>query len=68
MKKLKWVVEISVDPSWVADGFDLDDERVHGMVAEILPFALADEFDAKVIKRPGQKIINGLQNNDIKTE
>ena len=60
--KLKWVVEFYVDETWVADGFDLDDERALDMLANDLQWAtIGTELDAKVIKRPDQRLINKLQ-------
>lgn len=46
----KWLVEISVDPTWVADGFD--DDRAHAMVAHDLRYAYGHEFACKVLARP----------------
>ena len=62
MAKLKWVVAFYVDETWVADGFDLDDERALDMLAGDLQWAMVEqELDAKVIQRPDQRLINKLQ-------
>jgi len=59
--KLKWVVEFYVDPTWVADGFDLTNERAFDMLAGDLAWATDAELDAKVIERPDQRLIDKLQ-------
>lgn len=51
-KFFKWVVEIEVEESWVADGFDMTDERAHDMLAHTLPYAYNYELKAKVISAP----------------
>lgn len=61
-RKLKWTVVFSVDPDWVADGFDLDDFRALTMLANDLSSAHIElELDAKVIKAPSAKLIRKLQ-------
>lgn len=60
-KKLKWVVEFSVDQVWVEDGFDLSDERALEMLAADLNFALKEELGAKVLKAPSAEKIRKLQ-------
>lgn len=52
MAMLKWTVVFSVDESWVADGFDLDDARAKNMLSSDLDYAYDWEIDAKVIKAP----------------
>lgn len=55
--KLKWTVEFSVDPRWVADGFDLTDARAKAMLAMDLGFALEHELGARVTKyAPATKV------------
>lgn len=56
-KAFKWTVEFTVDETWVADGFDLNEERALGMVENALPFAYEHEFSAKVIKSPEKSAI-----------
>lgn len=48
----KWTVEIQVERSWVADGFELDNDRAHDMLASTLPHALGFELKAKVLTAP----------------
>jgi hypothetical protein len=55
--KFKWVVEFDVDESWVADGFDLTDERAKEMIERALPYSYASETNAKVLKAPSQRSI-----------
>ncbi len=48
----KWVLELEVDPLWVADGFELDDERWQGIIGrDILPYARMGEYDPADIRR-----------------
>lgn len=60
-KRFKWVVEFTIDETWVADGFDPDDEQMHDMLARNLTSALNWQFDAKVLKRPPDKEIAKAQ-------
>lgn len=50
--RYRWVVEIEVDATWVADGFDLTDERAKEMIQNELPWAYGHEVDAKILKAP----------------
>lgn len=61
MAFLKWTIEIAVHDSWVADGFDMDDERAKEMLNSNLPYAYGHELKAKVIKRPLKSVIKKLQ-------
>lgn len=61
-KKYKWTVEFEVDASWVADGFDLDDDRALDMLSHDLRYAhIGAELDAKVIKAPKREAIRKEQ-------
>lgn len=57
MKFYKWVVEFQVADTWVADGFDLTDERAHDMLASDLSYAYGHELKAKVIRAPSAAAI-----------
>ena len=60
--KLKWTVEFEVDTVWVADGFDLTDDRALDMLAHDLSHAnIGLELGAKVIKAPKARDIRRLQ-------
>lgn len=61
MAMLKWTVEFSVDSSWVADGFDLTDERAKEMLASDLGYAYGHELKARVLKYPSAERIARLQ-------
>lgn len=57
-KKFKWVVEIEVDEVWVADGFDLSNEKAQETLLNgILQYAYSYEKSLKVLKAPKQKAI-----------
>ncbi len=68
--KFKWTVEIEVDETWVADGFDLTDERAHALVCNDLPYASGHEIKCKVIARPNMIDVNIAQgdNPDLQRE
>jgi hypothetical protein len=57
----KWVVEIEVSDTWVEDGFDLTDERMHRIVAEHLSYAYGSEIRCKVLERPDDAVIAEVQ-------
>ena len=66
--KRTWIIEVklAVEDSWIADGFDMNAERlivVEDMLSGLLPYAYGHEFTvkAKVIKSPDKAIISRLQ-------
>jgi hypothetical protein len=61
MKKIKWVVEFEVDEKWIADGFNMTNQKAMGMLENVLPFASGVEFKATVIKAPDNKLIRKIQ-------
>jgi hypothetical protein len=61
-KRYKWTVQFEVDAVWVADGFDLDDDRALAMLAADLSYAnIGTELGAKVVKAPDPKAIRKEQ-------
>jgi hypothetical protein len=48
----RWVVEIEVHKTWVEDGFNLDDDRAHGMLTRELSHAYGHEVRARVLSAP----------------
>ena len=61
MKIFKWVVEFEVTEAWVADGFNLSEEKAKNMLANCLPFAYGTELSAKIKKAPSEKSIRLMQ-------
>ena len=61
MAKLTWTVEISVERLFVADGFELTDERAQDMVLNDLQFAGSHEVTCKVIKAPDPEKVAKVQ-------
>lgn len=61
MKTFKWVVEFEVTETWVADGFDITNQKAMGMMEDALPFASGAEFKATVLKAPDPKLIRKTQ-------
>jgi len=61
MKTFKWVVEFEVTETWVADGFNITNQKAIGMIEEALPFASGAEFKATVLKAPDPKLIRKTQ-------
>lgn len=59
--KMKWLVEFSVDPCWVADGFDLKQEKALSMLRDALPHARADEIAARIVQTPTIAEIDKVQ-------
>lgn len=51
-KRYTWTVQITIDPVWVADGFNITNERAHDIIAHALPHANGHEFSAKVLSAP----------------
>lgn len=68
--KHTWTVEISVDDTWVEDGFNLSNPtcRESWLDDNILPHAYSYEKKIKVIKHPDLKKIAKLQGyNSVKS-
>ena len=63
-KRFKWTVEFEVDEQWVADGFDLTNERALDMLATDLRYAYGHELGATVIKSPDPLEIAKAQGYD----
>lgn len=61
MAMLRWTVQFSVDESWVADGFDLTEERAKEMLNCDLRYAYGHEIGAKVLKAPAALRVGKLQ-------
>ncbi len=59
--KLKYVVVFEVDETWIADGFDLTDERAFEMLNRDLAYAYGHELEAKVTKAPPALLVAQLQ-------
>ena len=51
-KPYKWTIEIEIDPVWVADGFEPDDDWVCDMLMRELSSATGDEVRGRIIARP----------------
>jgi hypothetical protein len=65
---VKWTVEIMVDETWVAYGFELTDDRAHEMLAAALPFAHCHEIGVKVTRKPKQSRVKALQGYSAEAE
>lgn len=62
MAKLKYIVEFSIDSSWVEDGFDIRTSKdVHNIIQNYLPYANASEVGGRVIHAPNLKEVRKLQ-------
>lgn len=59
--KFKWTVEVEVDESWIADGFNLTRDRALQMISAVLPFADSKEYNAKIIEAPAKEKIEKAQ-------
>lgn len=69
MAKIKWIVEISVDETWVEDGFNLSNPncRESHLDERLLPHAYSYEKKVRVLKHPDLKKVAKLQGyNSVK--
>jgi hypothetical protein len=65
----KWTIEIQVEQTWVADGFDLTDERALDMLAHELGWAdIGTELKAKVLTAPARHLVLKVQGYDKEAE
>ena len=63
-----YTVEFKVHKTWIADGFDLTDERAKEMLAHDLQSAHGSELRAKVLTAPDPELIakaQGYTGNDL---
>ena len=60
-KMLKYTVNFWVDESWVADGFDLTDERAKDMLNGDLQYAYGHELHARVVSAPKPELVARIQ-------
>jgi hypothetical protein len=56
-----WLVEVTVDERWVADGFELDDDRAQDMLERELSYATSDEVHARVLSAPPRHLVRFAQ-------
>lgn len=66
MRKFKWVVEITVDKTWVEDGFELTNDRANDMVRKEVAYAYGHEVSARVLSAPPQDEIKRVQGFPVK--
>ena len=60
--KVKYIVELSIESSWVADGFDLKTNNdVEAMLQQVLPYAYGHEVGGRIIHKPNASAIKKLQ-------
>lgn len=60
-KRFKWTIRFSVDPSWVADGFDLTAETAKEMLANAINGAYNHELAAYVVSKPDRFEVRRVQ-------
>lgn len=63
-KFFKWTVEFEVNETWVADGFELTDERAKEMIEREVGYSYSHETRAKVVKAPTHAEIRKAQGYD----
>ena len=56
-----WTVRFGVSATWVADGFDMDDDRALQMLAEHLSYAQGHELRGEVLHAPDPREVAGEQ-------
>ena len=61
MRRFKWVVEIELDESWVADGFDLGEWDPDVLAGRIMPYATEEEKTVRVVEAPSPASIREAQ-------
>ena len=65
MKDYTWTVKIHISPIWVADGFDLDNDRLQDMLMSELNCATDSEVSGEVISAPDSKQIRVEQGYNV---
>lgn len=60
----KWIVELEVNETWVADGFELTQERMKSMLETDLGYANSSETRCRIIHSPSEDSIAKAQGYD----
>ena len=60
-RRYKWTLEIEVDESWVADGFDFNENRVQDLTESLIGYAKPGEVSIRVIEAPTANRIREAQ-------
>jgi hypothetical protein len=60
-RKFTWTVKITVDETWVADGFDLTKDRLEQMIGHDLSYACSTEYSGKILKSPDDRFMAKAQ-------
>ena len=56
-----WVIKISVADTWIADGFDINRDKLGSLLQHLLPYATKGEIRGTVVCAPDKKTIKKLQ-------
>lgn len=59
--KFKWTLEVEVDETWVADGFDFHEDRVRELAEGLIAYAYPHEVKVRVLSAPDPKAIRKAQ-------
>ena len=63
---MKWTVEIDIDNSWIADGFELEADNLRDAINEsLLGYARPEEIKVKILKAPSKINILKLQGEQV---
>lgn len=62
MAKIKYILELSIDSTWIKDGFDIRTKQdIKDLLQRVLPYAYASEVGGRVIHAPNLKEVRKLQ-------
>jgi len=61
MQRFRWTIEIEMDESWVADGFDLGAWEPDVLAGRIMPYATEEEMTVRIVKAPSPASIRKAQ-------
>lgn len=65
MAKLTWTIELGIEDTWIADGFDLktedDIEALKEAIQHRLPWAYGHEISLRVLRAPADEKVKKLQ-------
>ena len=65
---MRWILEFEIDESWVADGFDFDEERCRDLEESLIAYAYPSEVSVKVLSAPDLKEILRIQGHETTNE
>ncbi len=63
-----WTLRVGIHKTWVADGVDFTDRKVHDMLTHVFRYATGDVLRGKVLAQPSSKAVATEMGYDSEAE